>query len=94
MSATASASAMPVQAGKGPRLRSATAATPPTSRAARNATARAMPTSHSSPAARTSGARIPWGSVEGGRKGHGSEPSSGSVIAMSPSSTAQSASRE
>ena len=45
-----------------------------------------MPTSHSSPAARTSGASTPWGSGAGVRNGHGSEPSSGRVMASRASS--------
>ena len=50
-----------------------------------------MPRSHSSPAARTSGASGPEGSTAPGRKCHGSEPSSGSVIATSANSTPTSA---
>ena len=46
-----------------------------------------MPRSHSSPAARTSGASGPEGSTAPGRKCHGSDPSSGSVIATSANST-------
>ena len=53
------------------RLRRATTATAPTRSAARKAAARAMPTSHSSPAARTSGARIPCGSIDGRAEGPG-----------------------
>ena len=86
---TTSTSAMPVQRGSAGRGRaSSTVAKPPHRSAARKAAARAMPRSHSSPAARTSGASGPCGSTLGGRKCHGSEPSSGSVIATSMSSTA------
>ncbi len=93
ISATPSASAMAVHAGNGRRRFRATSATAPTPSAARKAAARAMPTSHSSPAARTRGARTPCGSTDAGRNGHGSEPSSGSVMAMRPMRTAQSPSR-
>ena len=87
-SPTASTSAMPVQRGSaGGRRTSRYTARAPHSSAAPNAAARAMPTSHSSPAARTSGASGPCGSTLGGRNRHGSDPSSGSVIATSTNST-------
>ena len=56
-----------------------------------NAPARAMPTSYSSPAARTRGASGPHGSTAPGRKARGSEPSSGRVIATSASRSPTSA---
>ena len=69
------------------RLASRKTANAPHRSAATKVAARAMPTSHSSPAARTSGASGPWGSTSGGRKRQGSEPSSGSVMAISANRT-------
>ena len=60
---TASTSSAPAQAGQSRRRCSCQAPISATPSAARKHAARAMPTSHSSPAARTSGPRIPSGST-------------------------------